>query len=411
MSTKTLAERALEQGNGILRFAPAWVPRSFLVLGRRIKLHPDDYFAYGAERGGISERWLASTTPVDNGALTTPNQGLSVIVFEDGAKTEKLFLRDAVSELKGALIGGRLWDEYQSWPMYSKFFDNKAAIPFHIHHRDEHASLVNQMGKSEAYYYPTQLNNYSGDFPYTFYGLIPGTSKEQVLECLKNFSKGDNKITNLSKAYRLEPGTGWNLPAGLLHAPGSLCTYEPQKASDVYAMYQSLVDDKIVSEELLWKDTPENMKGDFEHLLAVIDWELNLDPDFKKKHFMPPRPVAGLNEMESSGYREFWICYKSKDFSAKELTVMPGREAIIYDNAAYGMIMLQGHGKIGVWNLETPAMIRFGQLTYDEFFVSEKAAEEGVLIKNMSQTDPIVMLKHFGPGNPGLTRSQLFAQE
>ena len=66
------------------------------------------------------------------------------------------------------------------------------------------------------------------------------------------------------------------------------------------------------------------------------------------------------------------------------------------------MIMMQGHGKMGVWNVETPALIRYGQLTFDEFFVTEKTAMEGVTIANASPTDPIVMLKHFGPGNPDL---------
>jgi hypothetical protein len=47
-------------------------------------------------------------------------------------------------------------------------------------------------------------------------------------------------------------------------------------------------------------------------------------------------------------------------------------------------------------------MIRYGQLTFDEFFVTEQAAKEGVTIRNPSRTDPIVMLKHFGPDNPDL---------
>jgi hypothetical protein len=57
---------------------------------------------------------------------------------------------------------------------------------------------------------------------------------------------------------------------------------------------------------------------------------------------------------------------------------------------------------MGVWDIETPALIRYGQLTNDEFFISESAAVEGVLITNHSTTDPIVMLKHFGPGNPDM---------
>ncbi len=97
---------------------------------------------------------------------------------------------------------------------------------------------------------------------------------------------------------------------------------------------------------------------------------------------------------------ENWICYKSAAFSAKELTVLPGATVTVRDAAAYGLIMMQGHGKMGVWDVETPSLIRYGQLTYDEFFVTEDAARSGVKIVNLSKADPIVMLKHFGPGNP-----------
>ena len=113
-------------------------------------------------------------------------------------------------------------------------------------------------------------------------------------------------------------------------------------------------------------------------------------------------PVKSLEEMKAQGYIEKWICYKSDSFGAKELTVMPGATVIIKDAAAYGMIMMQGHGEMGVWDIETPALIRYGQLTNDEFFISENAAREGVKIVNLSSTDPIVMLKHFGPKNPDM---------
>lgn len=398
----SITTKALEQGKGILRLAPTWVPRSFCVPGRRIKLHPDDYYILGGERGGIDERWFSSTTPAENGPLTGENEGLSFIVFNDGDKVEKVLLKDAIDELKGDIIGNRLWNQYKSWPMYSKFFDNMGPLPHHIHHNDEKAALVGQKGKPEAYYFPPQLNNHGGDFPYTFMGISPGTTREQIKECLMNFTKGDNKITSYSQAYQLDPGTGWDVPPGLLHAPGSMCTYEPQKASDVFAMYQSLVNEAIIPEELLWKGTPPESKGDYEALLDVIDWDLNLDPNMMENRFMAPKPVKPLDEMKSEGYIENWICYKSDAFSAKELTVLPGKTVTIKDSAAYGLIMMQGHGKMGVWNIETPALIRYGQLTNDEFFVSEKAALEGVTIVNHSTTDPIVMLKHFGPENPDL---------
>ncbi len=405
MNDFSIAAAALEQGGGILRLSPTWVPRSFCIPGRRIKLHPDDYYALGGERGGIDERWFSSTTAASNGPLTGENEGLSVIVFEDGSRTEHVLLRDAVAELKESLVGERLWKEYNGWPIYSKFFDNKGALPHHIHHRQEHAGLTGQIGKPEAYFFPPQVNNYGGDFPYMFFGLAPGTTKDQVRQCLVDFSRGDNKLTNISQAYRLEPGTGWDVPPGMLHAPGSLCTYEPQRASDVFAMYQSLAGDAMVPESLLWKDTPKEKLNDIDYLLEVIDWELNIDPSIRENRFMRPIPARPVEEMKAEGYLENWICYKSEGLSAKELTVFPGTTVTIKDSAAYGMIMVQGHGEMGVWEIETPTMIRFGQLTHDEYFVSEQAAVEGVRITNPSKSDPIVMLKHFGPENPDLDRA------
>ncbi|MBA4053199.1 MAG: hypothetical protein C0490_00660, partial [Marivirga sp.] len=358
----SVAEKALEQGKGILRLAPTWVPRSFCVPGRRIKLHPDDYYVLGGIRGGIDERWLSSTTPAKNGPLTGENEGLSAIVFQEGSKSEQVLLKDAIGHLKGAIIGDRLWNKYGSWPMYSKFFDNMGPLPHHTHHNDKYAKMVGQLGKPEAYYFPPQLNNHGGDFPYTFFGIAPGTTKDQIRECLVNFTKGDNKITNYSSAYRLEPGTGWDVPPGLLHAPGSMCTYEPQKASDVFAMYQSLVNEAIVPEELLWNGTPKDRIGDFDLLIEVLDWELNIDPNMMANRFMMPKPVKDEAAMKSEGYVENWVCYKSHDFSAKELTVAPGATVTIKDSAAYGIIVMQGHGKMGSWNIETPSLIRYGQL-------------------------------------------------
>jgi hypothetical protein len=398
----SLAKKALEQGEGILRLSPTWVPRSFCVPGRRIKLHPDDYYMLGGARGGIDERWLSSTTPAQNGPLTSKNEGLSHVVFHDGQELKLFLLKDAIDELKGEIIGSRIWDKYKSWPMYSKFFDNMGPLPHHVHYDDKISALTGQVGKPEAYYFPPQLNNHGGDFPYTFFGISPGTTKDQIKTCLMNFNKGDNKITNYSQAFKLEPGTGWDVPPGMLHAPGSMCTYEPQKASDIFAMYQSLVNEAIIPDELLWNGTPKDRIGDFDFLVESLDWELNINPNILETRQMLPKNVYERHWMHAHGFEENWICYLSRDFSAKELTVFPGQTVTIKDSAAYGLIMMQGHGKMGVWDVETPALIRFGQLTHDEYFVSEKAANEGVKITNLSKTDPLVMLKHFGPDNPDL---------
>jgi len=104
--------------------------------------------------------------------------------------------------------------------------------------------------------------------------------------------------------------------------------------------------------------------------------------------------------MEEAGHRENWITYGTKYYSAKELTVLPGRTVTIKDAAAYGLILTQGYGSFGKTPVATPSMIRFGDLTQDELFVTASAAHEGIVIENPSSTDPLVILKHFGPGNP-----------
>jgi len=389
--------QAFEQGEGILRLAPTWVPRVFCIPGKRIKLHPADYYAFGAQRGGIDERWFASTTKADNGPLTTPEEGLSHVVFGDPGKEQQVLLVDAVTELGPQLLGQTLWHEHGKWPMYAKFFDNRAPLPHHLHQRQEHAALVGMEGKPESYYFPTQLNNYGAEFPHTYFGLEPGTTPAQVRRCLEVWEQGDNRITDLSKAYRLEPGTGWFVPAGVLHAPGSYCTYEPQWASDVFAMFQSMVSEVPIDWGLLVKNVPVERQTDLDFLVSLIDWEANTVPDFKARYFRPPVPVVPIEEMQEAGYIEKWISYGNPFFAAKELIVLPGRSVTIVDEGPYGMIMMQGHGRMGVWDIDTPALIRFGQLTSDEFFVSAQTAQAGVKITNPSRYDPLVMLKHFGP--------------
>ncbi len=396
----SVIERLAESGEGVYRLAPAWVPRSFCRPGQRIKIHPSDLYVYGLERGGIDERWLASTTHAENGPLAAEDEGHSYVVSQDGK--DRVLLRDVVDHLKGEIIGDELWKRFGCWPVYSKFFDNVGPLPHHIHHNDEKAALTGQKGKPEMYFFPAQMNNYGGEFAFTAFGLNSDVTVDQVKEALKNFHKGDNQILEMSRIFKLEVDTGWDVPPGVLHAPGSLCTYEPQFASDVFAMYQSvLLGGHCVPVELLWKDTPKELVGDYDHLISIIDWEKNVDPDFHKNRFMRPIPVTDMEEMQKQGYVEEWICYKSELVCAKRLTIHPGASVTISDSAAYGFIVIQGHGTCNKWNIESPTLIRFGQLTNDEFFVSEPAAKRGVTFTNPSSEDPIVLLKHFAI-NPDL---------
>ncbi len=399
-NARQLATQALEQGGGVVRLWPAWVPRVFCVPGRRLRLHPKDLYALGGQRGGIDERWFSSTTPADNGPGTPEDEGLSYIYVD---AQHKVTLRDALDELKVDMLGQEVVDEVGGWVMYSKFFDNMYPLPHHLHQTDEKAADVGRVGKPEAYFFPAQYNFALDTFPYTFFGLEPGTTVEQVVDCLKRWDEGDNGILGLSRAYRLQTDTGWYVPPGILHAPGTLCTYEPQRASDVFSMWQSLIADyQVIDRSLLVKDVPPDKHYDWDYLISLLDWEGNVDPHFADNHFLAPKPAGDADAMAAEGYLDEWIVYGSEWFSAKRLTVQPGRTVTIKDPVAYGTICVQGYGRFGSHAVSSPAMIRFGQMTEDEFFVAVGAAQQGVKITNLSTTEPLVLLKHFNPGYPGV---------
>lgn len=408
-STAASIDRAMEASGGVLRLAPAWVPRAFCTPAQRLRLHPADYFPLGKDRGGIDERWFASAIRAENGPLTDPFEGLSLVVGPDG---ELVPFDELIEHAQDDAIG-RLWTEYGKWPMYSKFFDNQYPLPFHVHQRDEHAALVGKMGKPEAYYFPPQLNNHGGTFPYTFFGLHPETTRQQVREKLERFERGgDNRITELSVAHRITPGTGWDVPPGVLHAPASLCTYEPQAASDVFAMTESWSNNREVPNDLLWKDIPEDKVGDLDFVLEILDWDLNTDPEFWSHRFTAPVETSSSTAAGGGQYVENWITYRSSAFSAKELTVRPGATVTIDDRDPHGFIAVDGRGEINGLPIEALSSIRYGQLSQDEYFVTAAAVREGVTIRNTSNSADLVLLKHFGPGNAELAADTgMVAQE
>src|SRR5580704_9982850 len=101
MSNIPAIKEALGRGEGLLRLAPCWVPRSFPVPGGRLRLHPDDLYAAGAHRGGITERWFASTTRADNGPGTPPDEGLSYLVTNG----KRVLLHEGIDDLGSEFIG------------------------------------------------------------------------------------------------------------------------------------------------------------------------------------------------------------------------------------------------------------------------------------------------------------------
>jgi hypothetical protein len=177
-------------------------------------------------------------TNADNGPRTPADEGLSYVRAGNGGR----FLLKKRSTPPAICSSFRRMQREGGWTLLCKFFDNLGPIPHHMHQSEEDAKRVGRRGKPEAYYFPPQYNQLENHFPYTFMGLEPGTTKADVRRCLEAWNKGDNGILYLSRAFKLQVGTGWQIDPGILHAPGSLVTYEPQVNSDVFAMFQSEVE-------------------------------------------------------------------------------------------------------------------------------------------------------------------------
>lgn len=245
MTAFSIMDATFNSGGGIFRLLPSFVPRRFSTAGKRLRLHPDDYYALGTARGSIKERWFSSVIPAMNGPLAPSDEGMSYIFPLGGRLQEKFTLKEAVDEMKGALIGEGLQNEYGTWPIYSKFFDYADPLFHHLHLSAEAAACVGRLGKPECYYYPPQMNNYPGTFPATYFGFDIDCTKEQVRNRLLQYESADNRITELSRAYRIELGTGWYTPPGVVHAPGSYLTYEPQWNSDVNSVYENVASNEV----------------------------------------------------------------------------------------------------------------------------------------------------------------------
>ena len=395
MSKIDLINETFETGKGILQLIPVFVPRRFSKAGLRLRLHPHDYYALGTKRGSIKERWFSSVIPAMNGELAPSDEGMSYVLPFSKKVADKFTLKEVQDVLGADLVGLELMSKYGGWPMYSKFFDYQAPLFHHLHLDFESAKRVGRLGKPEAYYYPPQMNNYPGEFPHTYFGFDPDVTKEMVKERLLMYEAGDNRITELSRAYRIELGTGWYTPPGVIHAPGSYLTYEPQWNSDVNSVYENITSNEVYPYEFLVENCPDDKKLDIDYVMSLMDWDKNIDPNYRKHYFRPPIVAESHRQ-----YMDKWITYANEYIAAKELTIYPGQTVVIKDNAAYGCIIIQGHGKFGVYDAEAAIMLRYGQASADEYFVSEAAAKAGVSITNNSMFEPLVMLKHFGPNNP-----------
>ncbi len=400
MNQSTRIAEVFEKNGGILQMTPTWVPRSFNEPGRRLRLHPDDLYAFGMDRGGICERWLGSITVALNGPKTGKTEGMSH-VLADRATGETILFAEFVAQLGADLIGDALMKQYGTWPTFAKMYDYDKPLFHHLHLTEALAARIGRHGKPEAYYFPVQYNPYLGRFPLTYFGFDPSTTKEQVKEAIRNYGTRDTRITELSRAYRIQLGTGWYTPAGVIHAPASVVTFEPQWNSDVNTIMENVTMGEVNPANLLTDCQPPEEKGDIEALFAQIDWEESTRPDYREKYFRAPKILAP----SQPGLAEKWVAYANDWVAAKEVTLAPGAKAVLKDAACYTALVVQGHGAFGPFPCEAPGVLRFDDLSADEFFVSESTAKTGVVLENHSVCEPLVVLQNYANNNPEVPKT------
>ena len=408
---RQLIEREMERTGGIFRLAPTWVGRPGIVQpGRRIKLLDD----YMSQEVAVNERWLASTTYADNGAFNAvcpPDHGLSYLIIGDA----RVQLREAFACAGDLLLNGRSWD------VLPKFFDNWHRIPHHMHPCDRHVR-PGLIGKPESYYFPLELNMARNAYPATPMGVDSTYSDAQIVNYLRRYFAGDNHLTDLANTINLIPGTGWFMPACTLHAPGSLVTYELQVASDVTCIPESRVNDITMPSDLIDRDLPVTVSRDgfdavCEYMLSMIRCpDAGNSENFRQQYFRPP---VCLRE-EKAGRQSFVIyrCGRAGEaaspdlYSAKKTSVHSGRVLDLAESAAFGAVVLAGHGSVWVTGKEpvpVEAVSLYAtrdEIAGDEFFVAAPAA--GKLRVSCASLEGLSLYQHFASGsNPEATRVQI----
>ena len=192
--------------------------------------------------------------------------------------------------------------------------------------------------------------------PTPSWGSNPARQKPSFVNAWKIGPRATTVSSIWSKAYRLKRGTGWLIPPGVLHAQGRFVPYEPQWGSDVFGMYQSLVEGREVPWSLLVKDMPEDKHNDLDFIVRSAGLGQERRYAFQKITTIWNRLLL---RREKAG-QDLWIVYGLVDgkqlFSARELTLQPGAKCTLNDAGASGWITVQGSGRIGKLDLQTPAM-------------------------------------------------------
>ena len=183
-------------------------PRSFLMPGAGSSSPPGSVRDRHTPRAASTRRWFASTTPAANEAPRMKGSATSSARQSPVHPQGRHRRPRARDDRRGDLV------EVQELAGLQQVLRQPRPDPSPHAPDAEQAPKVGREGKPESYYFPPQLNWTGNNFPHTFMGLEPGTTKDDVRRCLERWNEGDNGI--LDHLQSLSPQARHRLadPAG-----------------------------------------------------------------------------------------------------------------------------------------------------------------------------------------------------
>ena len=195
-----------------LKFKPLykdyiWGGRNLERLGKKLP------------EGIVAESWELSCHP----------DGQSII---SNGFLEGTTLGNANNKYGSLLMGSDVSKKYGSrFPLMVKLIDSNADLSVQVHPGNEYASKNEngEYGKNEMWYIIDAKPNAE-----LYYHLVPGTTKEQFENAVKN-----NEITTCLKKIKVKPGDVIDIPAGVVHSLGKgILLIEIQQTSNLtYRIY------------------------------------------------------------------------------------------------------------------------------------------------------------------------------
>lgn len=351
MSLRERLERTVAEQRGVLGTHPAVVRRGTYcgrgILGRNRSRRAGDV----DDRGYLPvEWWIMSQTPAVN-PMPVDGEGITG-VRDRGGSVHRL---DQAVDACGTLLFGNYVDR---WPLFKlldiggdavqpDFADTLEAppIPAHVHGGSIADGRARGTGKWEAYFFPptdvgpTRLRL---DGVKTRLGLNPQTTREAFTTALLEFGVSDRMYTLLNE-YPIAPYEGWDIPPGVVHAPGPWPTLEVQTPQD---------DFNLAAWQLGQRLDPEGRAREFKELVLrglrtpcdyvseLVDWRASTAADFQAAHH---RRAAVLEDDDRG--RRLRIFFDP--FDAEALEVRCGKRWTIgADDRPVAVVVWAGSGTV-----------------------------------------------------------------